>query len=49
MNRFETIVLNVRKNALDLATELEKEEEILIDLAEVNETIVTGELHEAFV
>ena len=44
MKRYEKIVLDVRKNA----AELEKEEDILIDLAGVNETIVTGELHEAF-
>ena len=42
-------MLNVRKNALDLATELQKEEETNINLAEVNKTTVTGELHEAFV
>ena len=49
MNRFETIVLNVRKNALDLSTKLQKEEEILINLAEVNKTTITGELQEAFI
>ena len=48
MKRYEKIVLDVRKNALDLAAELRKEEEVLVDPAEVNETIVTGELHEAF-
>ena len=48
MKMFEKIVLDVRKNALDRAAELEKEEDILIDLAGVNETIVTGTLHEAF-
>jgi len=48
MKRYEKIVLDVRKDALDLAAELRKEEEVLVDPAEVNETIVTGELHEAF-
>ena len=48
MKMFERIVLDVRKNALDRAAELEKEEDILIDPAGVNETIVTGALHEAF-
>ena len=48
MKRYEKIVLDVRKNALDQAAELRKEEEVLVDPAEVNETVVTGELHEAF-
>ena len=33
MKRYEKIVLDVRKDALDRAAELSKEEEILVDLA----------------
>ena len=40
---------DIRQEALVRAAELEKEEKILVDLADVNETIVTGELHKAFI
>ena len=49
MQRFEKMAADIRQEALVRAAELEKEEEILVDLADVNETIVTGELHKAFI
>jgi len=43
------MVADVRQNALDVAAEQEKDEEILADREEPQETAVTGALHEAFV
>ena len=43
------MVADVRQNALIIAANLEKEEEILADQEEPQETTVTGALHEAFV
>ena len=49
MQRFEKMAKDIRQDALVRAAELKKEEDILVDLSEVNETIVTGALHDAFV
>ena len=42
------MVADVRQNALDVAAELEKEEDDVLDDEEANETVVTAALHEAF-
>ena len=42
------MVLDVRQNALNIAANLEKEEEILADQEELQETVVADELQAAF-
>ena len=42
------MVADVRQNALNIAANLEKEEEDILDVEELNETVVTAALHEAF-
>ena len=42
------MVADVRQNALNIAANLEKEEEILADFEELQETFITSELHAAY-